>query len=451
MYRCKLMLMLSACLLMGLAGVVRADDDVQAELKRLQTRVAELEAKESGNWLNERRAEEVKSLIHEVLSDADTRASLLQDGAVAGHNGKSFFLASADNAYLMEIWGQIQFRYVFNFENSDDDNDDMEDEGFNVRRAKIGFTGHVTAGRKWDYTVVLATNRASGNTFTEDVIVGTALTDMFRVDFGHFKLPFLREELVSSKRQLAVDRASVTEMFTGNRADQIQLSYHGDMFKVAVAISDGFPGGGFTTIGGDGVEFAITARGDVKLMGEWDQAKDFTAWDGEPNAIFLGGAVHYQMGDAKNGGVADYFSWTVDGSLEMNHIGVFASLTGGHIDPDAAAAADRDMYGFLIQGSYNINDQIEPFVRFEWIDADTAAVSDDEAMLLTLGANYYFKKHHAKFTLDVVILLDGDTFAAAGFGNPFGAAQASDGLGFSAGDPHAEDNILIRTQFQLLF
>lgn len=432
-----------------------ADDaELQAKIDRLEKRLAEVEAKEAGNWLNERRAEEVKALIHEVLSDADTRASLLQDGAVAGHDGKNFFLASADESFLLELSGQIQFRYIANFENSDADDADKEDGGFQVRRTKLNFAGHVTAGPKWEYEVVLALDREDGNAFFEDVVISTEIMDGLEVKFGKFKLPFLREELTSSKRQLAVDRSSVTEFFTLDRAEQVQLVYSQDMFNIVVSINDGADSE-FTTIGADEVEFAITARVDVKLMGEWGQMKDYTSWSGEPNGLFLGGAVHYEAGDGRNAGMgqgnglANYFAWTIDGSFESNGMNINAAFMGGHIDPDAAGAMDRDMYGFLVQGGYNINDTLEPFARFEWIDSDMGGMIDDEAMLLTLGANYYFKKHNAKLTVDVVILLDGDSFSA--IGNPYGNSPDSDGLGFSTGDAHEEDNILLRTQFQLLF
>ena len=77
-------------LLIGLAGTVYAggasspEADLQSQLATLKARLAELEAKQNGTWLNERRAQEVKSLVREVLSDADTRASLLSDGLTAG-------------------------------------------------------------------------------------------------------------------------------------------------------------------------------------------------------------------------------------------------------------------------------------------------------------------------------------------------------------------------------
>src|SRR5690606_2695582 len=145
-----------------------------------------------------------------------------------------------------------------------------------------------------------------GDVFVEDVLVSYDITDSLEIRGGKFKLPFLRQELVSSKRQLAVDRASVTEFFTLNRAEQIQLVYSADAFRVAGSFSDG-ANTEFSEFSSDeDAELALTGRVDVKLAGEWDQAKDFTSWQDEDLAIFLGGAVHYEQGDEDQGSEAEY-------------------------------------------------------------------------------------------------------------------------------------------------
>ena len=79
-------------------NALRAElDAVRATNNQLQGEVAKLRNAGDENWLNERRAAEVKSLVKEVLADADTRASLLEGGMSAGHNGKNFFLASEED------------------------------------------------------------------------------------------------------------------------------------------------------------------------------------------------------------------------------------------------------------------------------------------------------------------------------------------------------------------
>ena len=53
-------------------------------MAELKDTVAELKAASDDDWLTERRAQEIRGLVEDVLADADTRASLLQDGMTAG-------------------------------------------------------------------------------------------------------------------------------------------------------------------------------------------------------------------------------------------------------------------------------------------------------------------------------------------------------------------------------
>ncbi len=87
---------------------------MQARTDALNAMVSQMQADQGDNWLNERRAEEVKGLIIEVLSDADMRASLMNDGTVTGHDGSGFFIKSADGAFALYLGGQIDFRYIWN-------------------------------------------------------------------------------------------------------------------------------------------------------------------------------------------------------------------------------------------------------------------------------------------------------------------------------------------------
>ncbi len=426
--------------LCGMALPAMAQQNVQSEVAELKARLAQLE---SQTWLNERRAEEVKGLIREVLADADTRASLMQEGVMAGisDSGK-IFLQSADGSFRTEISGQVQFRWIFNIQDDDSRATPADDAGFQMRRVKLAFDGHI-ADPKLTYSLVIATDREDGDVFMEDAKIGYKFDNGLGVNFGKYKLPFLREELQSSKRTLAVERSSVNEFFTLNRGEQVELTYGTDMFRANVSLNDG-SNTEFSDIGADPVEIAVTARGEVKIAGDWKQFDDITSWPGEEMGLVVGAAMHWQTG--KDGlAVGDYFAWTIDAQFETNGLGLMASLTGGHTDFDSSATDDRDMWGFVIQGGYHINKELEPFARYEWLDADDGG---DELSILTLGLNYYLKGHNAKWTNDVVLVLDGDNPTA----NPFGANEFSSGLGF-VGFSSADDDIymMFRSQFQLLF
>jgi len=433
------------------AGTEKSDSEVQSEISALKQRIAELENKQERDWMSERRAEEVKSLIHEVLSDADTRASLLEDGITAGHDGEHFFLSSNDGAFRLNVSGQLQARYVYN-NRSGSPATGQDNAGFEMRRAKLGFSGHV-ADPRLSYNVRLAShssfnepdspnqNGGVNDVVVEKATIGYQLMDGLHVRVGRDKGPFLKEELIHSGRQLAVERSAVNQVFSTGYTEGVYLKYDAhDMVHLAAAITEGANSAGAsfdagTDFGGapagGATDFAATARADVKLAGEWGQAKDFAAWSGQPMAVFLGSAVHYEVDETGNG--ADNtktIAWTVDGQVKRDGFGLYGAFVGAHNDSDGATG-NADNFGSVLQGSYMVvPDEVEPFVRWEWINAGTH--------LMTVGTNYYLNAHNAKFTFDVLWALDS-----------FPMAAQSHGL--LADAPGEEDQVALRAQFQLLF
>ncbi len=431
-------------------NALRAElDAVRATNNQLQGEVAKLRNAGDENWLNERRAAEVKSLVKEVLADADTRASLLEGGMSAGHNGKNFFLASEDGSFKMTLGGQIQFRHIW-VHQDEASASDADDTGFQMRRMKLKAKGHV-ASPKLKYELVFAGDRGDGAVEIEDAKMGYSFGNGWAVDFGKFKIPFLREELTSSSKQLAVDRSLVTEWFTLDRSEQVQLSYSTDTFKFALSINDGADEE-FSTIGADDAEFAVAARVDVALQGKLKQAGDFTTWSKDDTGLFVGGAVFFQAGDSHNGnagsnnGFGNYTSWTIDGSFESNGLSLFAAYIGANMDYDGSSSVDQDPMGLLVQAGYHIiPDKLEPYVRWEMIDSDVQG--EEELQAFTFGLNWYINKHNAKFTTDVVWVYDGDIS-----GNDWGNSHFGDGLGFTGVSNATQDDIFVwRAQFQLLF
>lgn len=419
--------------------------DTNLQLQTLREEVRTLRVHQEENWLSERRAEEVKSLIHEVLSDADTRASLLGSGTSAGHNGKGFFLASEDGSFKLKIVGQMQLRFVANSRDKSG-SDDLE-TGFTLRRTKLSFSGHI-ADPKIKYDIVLAAERGNtdaGEFLLEDFIIGYALSDELTIKIGQMKLPFLREELISSKRQLAVDRSSVTEYFTLDRGQGVQLALSSDNLKAMFMVSDGADTES-ADFDEDPTDIALTGRVDILLAGKWKQAKDLVAWNGENFGAFVGAAIHHEIGETGSTGANNNFTaWTVDGLVESNGLSVMGAVNGLNTSREGGTP-DFDDLGFLVQIGCMLTEQIQPYVRYELLDLD----GFDEITLMTAGANYFFKKHNAKLTIDVVYGKDPLTqpsgTSSRRINNPF-----SDGLGLLSDAAKQDGQIAVRTQFQLLF
>lgn len=407
--------------------------ELRALVTDLQDQVQMLKAQGSANWLTPQRAAEIRSLVQDVLADADTRASLLQGGMTAGYD-RGFFLASADGNYRLNISGRLQFRYVYN--NQDNSADDNR-WGFEMRRTRLQFAGHVI-NPNWTYQIQGDFNRDGGGFTLLDGVIGHKFENGMTVRVGQFKAPFNREELVSSSRQLAVDRSLVNSRFNVGRVQGIELATQlGENIRIAGMISDGArslntPWQTYDT------EFAITGRVDFLAAGNFRQFADFSSWDGEEFGLLIGAAAHYQKDEYGTiaGPEVEDFRWTIDGSAKFGNFSLFAAVIGRHLSADNAA--DADQYGIVVQGGlFIVPNEWEIFARYEWGDDDT---SSEDLSVLTGGVTRYWARHNLKWTTDV------------GYGlNQVSSGWASSSLGWRA-DPAGEDGqLVVRSQLQLAF
>jgi hypothetical protein len=470
------------------AELERRIQELETFNSKIMGRLNELESRQEANWLNERRSEEVKALVREVLQDSDTRASLQEEAMTAGHNGSNFYLASADGNFLLQIAGLLQVRYVYNLRGGDPPANtsnfpsgfitaDEERGGFEFSRAKLEFAGHIGSPR-FQYLIRWGPDREDNEVLGERIVIGYEVADGLTLWGGEDKAAFLREEVIDPGRQLAVERSLMNEVFTAGYVQGIWLTWEAtDSLNVYASLNDGFRSGeadneynsqfifmpdtGGSASGAppihkpfdlDGTDFAVTARIDWKVLGQWQQYQDFAAWEGEETAVFLGGAVHWQQGESGSGDDNDnFFAWTIDASAECNNFNLFLAFAGLHSDFEERD--NRDLYGAVIQAGYMvIPNKLEPFIRYEWIDLDSSAVSDDQINLVTFGVNYYIIRHQAKFTFDVVWALDPIPMAEVlGVQDNDGTNQTLGSLGLLPDDPNDEDQFSLRAQFQLMF
>lgn len=400
-------------------------------------------------------SDEVRAIVAEMLADAETRTSLLQSGATAGHDDK-FFLASGDGNFRLNVGGQVQFRYYLNFRNDDDGaaDDDFE-SGFQTRRTKLTFDGNVIDPNLF-FKITGAFDRDEGNFGLEDAYVGYQWDNGWQAQWGQFKLPYMREELVSSRYQLAADRSLMNEVFNQGWSQGVQLNYKAEDWQVLVAFSDGFnsqnsdfsvdrslAGNSFFASGES--DWAFTGRGEYKFAGTWEQFKDFTSKSGSDFGFLLGAAAHYEGGDASSitaGGSYDFLGLTCDFSLEGDGWNLYAAAVGTFADFNEGYNGDD--YGFLVQGGIMIPETSwEVFARYDALlpDDEARALSSDDDWFstVTAGVNYYYSGHAAKFTADVQWFID-DLNALS---------VPNTGIGYLGSDD--ENEFTVRFQFQLLF
>lgn len=444
--------LLAGISLLGVSMSASASTDVELlrnEVAQLKDEVARLRGATGDNWLTEQRAGEIRSLVQDVLADADTRASLLGSGMSAGYDN-GFFLASADNNFRLKIGGRVQFRYVYNYQSSGGLDGDRHRSGFENRRTRLNFEGHIV-NPSWVYQVQ-GNFATAGGTFTAlDVWAGYKFENGMMIRAGMFRPGFMFEDSTSSARQLAVERSLVNARFAQGRTEGVELSGTiGDNIRWSGMFSDGFrstmsptPANFNNTAAlARTTEFAFSGRVEALLAGNWRQFREFTSWSGESFGMMIGAGVIYQQdefGTIVNMFETDVLRWTVDATFKFGGANAFVAFVGNH--ESMHRGGNVSQYGLVVQGGFFIvPDDIELFARYEWGDADIVGVKD--LSVITVGVNKYFSKHAVKWTTDVGYgINEVDPFWGSRGG---GANWRSD----AAGD---KGQIVIRSQLQLVF
>ena len=500
------------------AASVDGNNDAMSQIAELKKEIAELKVQNGDKWLTEQRSNEIRSVVQDVLSDADTRSSLQAAAATAGWN-KGFFLASPDGNFKMNIGGQLQTRWAYNWMSTRDMNNNTINGtgaaqsfnnqgvsktayGFEVRRAKLEFSGHVV-DPSWQYAVTLAyqqffgsnTNSAqanfpggggvnqgdgtAGGVGLENAYIKKDFGNGFSVQMGQFKSPFLKEYLVSSKYQLAAERSLVSTLFTTGWTQGVQLNWNNDNLRWMVSYNDGGNNANLGSISGTDVnaadntgvgfaQWAFTGRVEFMVSGNWAQFDDFSSMRGEASGLLIGGGINWQRGGQQgdtqqvpsNGNSeGEFFSWTIDATWDLGG----ASLYGAWVMNTSYSLPnnqdDINSYGIVVQGGYFITDAVELFGRWEWMcianndsqnvtgtnvtanTANNASVNN----IGTVGANWYLAGKNVKLTTDFGISWNPVTFQQGLYGQDIAGAdyrtEGSTGGG----------QLVARAQLQLLF
>ena len=329
-----------ASLLAGIAcGAAGADElDLQARLEAAEARIAELSTSQDSNWINDTRADEVRSLIHDVLADADSRSSFLGDGS----------------GVTVNVHGWVQTRWSYN----DTVTEGVDaTHGFSIPRTRLDISGDIY---DWSYKV--------GGQWTDggDFTLKDAYANWGGFRVGQFKAPFLKEVLTSSSDTLAVDRSVVSNQFGQGRSQGVQYGYRTRLGGVRLAYTDGFD-----TANGAGVQngYALTGRLDFRA----------TDWIG------LGVAVsHNDLVDS------DYNTWTTDATFSAGGF----DFTGAYVA--TMDDVNGDDWGTVWTASYQCTDKMQGFVQYEQGHLEGV---ETNLSIATVGVNYALNDN-VKWTTD---------------------------------------------------
>ncbi len=382
---------------MGYAGS-DINADLQVRLEAAEARIAELSAMQNQDWLTESRSDEIRGLVHDVLADADTRASLQGSGSPAGYNG-GFTVGSGDGNWSLTINGVLQERWVY----SDVDDDTLAQDsrwGFDQTRTVLNFSGAIAGSYGYDIRLDWGT---SGNP-SVDWAYGTAdCGDGWELAMGSMKVPMSREWLINAEDQQAVERSLLSYTYFGGTGTTtstgLSCNYSGDEARFWGMWSNGRNNGvtpNSSTYMGNANSWTLTGRLEFLLSGSgWDQFDEFTSPEGGESGTLVGVSMSYDDNGPSNLAPVSNDRWTLTADVQMEWGGTNAYLLFMYADDDVT---DTNPIGFVAQSGTYLNSDWELYGRFEYEDFDD---NTDNLEILTVGLNNYWAGQNAKWSTDL--------------------------------------------------
>ena len=455
---------------------VNADDEIQRQLDELRERLDavqsdtsemretldELRSETEQDWLTVERSHQIRALVQDVLSDAESRNALIGDGLLGGWSN-GFFLASSDDRFRLNIGGMIQERYVMSYLRVGlNSGDDRWRGGIENTRTRLHLSGHIfdrdttfmiQPGFGW-----LDPNAISNSPLTRigsrmwDAWLQFRMSDQWAAKLGVFMLPFTRESLVPDTHQLAVDRSLIDYRLGLARSQGINFTWVNNRKRVFFALTNGSVPLGAVIASGNNptppwgaseldTDWALTARGEYLIAGGWNQFKQFTSPVGSEFAMMVGVAAHAQNKerDGQTGLKQDQVAITADLSMHFDGATFFMAGTFNNLSPFSTSIPNADYVGYVFQGSIYATKNTELFMRFEGGGIMQNVLGGDDIHILTGGFNWYLDGQGLKVTSD--------------FGWSFGeiSKKMENYMVGWRGSANRNAEWLFRTQLQLLF
>ncbi len=353
-------------------------------------------------------------------------SSLLPASAIAADNQELLDLSRAVSAdeYIyasslssplperLKVGVQTQFRYNVNVRDSQGTTLASPDEdltiGFTARRTKIGFEGKVTENITGK--VKFGFSQSSGAAALEDAHFKWKLSDKVTLKGGQFKPMLLREENMSSSKQLATDRSSVNETYNQDFTQGLELAFTEDDWRAFISFNDGVGADNTYFTSATEGDYGFTVRGELKFgEASWKQYKQFTSFRGANGGLMLGAAVHHQAMGSTNPATmptTDMTIATVDASVLGDGWNLYGAGVWRSMDTGLMTLTDG---GYILQGGLFVSDQDEFFARWDLIDPSNSnpivvgTSGNSDFNVFTIGWNHYIipESHAAKFTIEI--------------------------------------------------
>jgi len=484
----KQWIVVALVVMLGSLPAFGAGDELQDQVRMLQQRVAELEAQQSQQAVQERNAELLRQMMGEFAKNSHQQS---QDTAITAGYDKRFFIKSADDQFSLQFDTHLQFRHSYLL--SDDGDTKLDKEGqrvvtgdgvdssasaFEAERARIQMSGHVMKDLKYAIVMEMDDDN-SNNAYLLDYLLAYSFMPEFGVQAGRYKGAFSKQMITSDSKMMLVGGSLATSVFSIGRSTGVEafgelpladtkLHYRAGMYN---GISDARS----TPFAENDNNPAVAARLVLPLMGatpaDFENESDI---EGHENLVAqLGTSFVYgnnrtedhfsngtddnfvvllEGGDGRSNGVEAGGEVTMlgaDASMKCNGLSVIAEGFYQHADLDSTecdyendfgvtrdllgvTGLELDNYGWYTQAGYFIvPGTFELVSRVGGVYVDNT----NDCHEYSGGWNYYISGQDLKLSMDITYLDD---------------LQVTDsGLNYDGVQNNAL--FLVRTQLQFMF
>ena len=355
-----------ATLTLTSAGFAGSDTnaDLQARIDAaVEARIAELTVGTNNNWLNDARSDEIRGLVHDVLADADTRASLQGSGSTAGYND-GFTIASADGNWSLKMNALLQTSWS----NVDDEPNDTDGWGFDTGTTWMNFSGTIAG----DYSYDVRYNWDDSS--TEWANASFAVGDGWDFTMGTQKAATARISLIDDQNQLGINDEDY------DVSNGAALGYTGDQMRAWIQLFNNDGNGA-----DNDSQYDWNIRAEYMVEGNWGQFDQFTSADGGSAGTLLGFSYMSVNSDGDDDGDSE---WTLDAQMQFGG----SNLYVGYSEFSDDDGDDTDTL-YVAYGIY-LNADWELYVQYE-----DQSVNDDP--LWVIGVNNYWAGQNARWSTEL--------------------------------------------------
>lgn len=437
-------------------GAAEANNDTAAEIQSLKAEIAAMKASQGEQWLTEARAEQIRGVVQDVLSDSSTRTSFQAAGGPTAGYDNGFFMASADGNWKFKINALEQARFVYNNTfvptTGGPGGSDQNTWGFENRRTQLFFSGNVV-DPSWKYLIGIAYDAQSdpyvpvaGAFQVLYAQVTKVLGEGFSLTVGQQNVPWTFESNLFNAGATQMGDYSIFEyVFGAGQSTGASLMWQNDALRVnagwfnTIEHAAGASTQGWNNTGNQ--SYALAARADWKISGIWEQFTKESSFKGEEFGAKVGGSLIWQNGRRINNPPVDGSTWPsnpfgFNADVAFNFGG--ANIIAQFAWVDDLNPAGGSTWGLNVQGGFFVTDDLEIFGAMMYDD------QDDANWYVQFGTNWYFAKNNVKATVMAIIPLAGDSAAA---GTSAALRGYEGGIGLSPQD----NNFSIMAQIQMMF